>query len=37
MISKRKSNISCDKECFDKAAPVYNDALNPFMTEAVLI
>ena len=22
MISKRISNISCDKECFDKAAPV---------------
>ena len=27
MISKRISNISCDKECFDKAAPVYNNAL----------
>ena len=27
MISKRISNISCDKECFDKAAPIYNNAL----------
>ena len=27
MISKRISNISCDKECFDKAVPVYNNAL----------
>ena len=27
MISKGISNISCDKECFDKAAPVYNNAL----------
>ena len=27
MISKRISNISCDKECFDKVAPVYNNAL----------
>ena len=27
MINKRISNISCDKECFDKAAPVYNNAL----------
>ena len=27
MISKRISNISCGKECFDKASPVYNNAL----------
>ena len=27
MINKRISNISCDKECFDKAAPDYNNAL----------
>ena len=27
MISKRTSNISCDKECFNKDAPVYNNAL----------
>ena len=27
MISKRISNISCDKGCFDKAAPDYNNAL----------
>ena len=27
MISKRISNISCDKESFDKAAPYYNNAL----------
>ena len=27
MISKRISNISCDKESFDKAAPDYNNAL----------
>ena len=26
MISKRISNISCDKEYFDKAAAVYNNA-----------
>ena len=25
--SKRISNISCDKESFDKAAPDYNNAL----------
>ena len=27
MVIKRISNISCDKECFDKAAPDYNNAL----------
>ena len=27
IISKRLSYISCDKECFDKAAPGYNNAL----------
>ena len=27
MISKRMSNIFYDKECFDKATPVYNNAL----------
>ena len=27
MISERISNISCDKECFDKAASHYNNAL----------
>ena len=27
MINKRISNISCDKECFDKAATDYNNAL----------
>ena len=27
MISERTSNILCDKECFDKAAPDYNNAL----------
>ena len=27
MISKKISKISCDKECFDKAAPDYNIAL----------
>ena len=27
MITKRISNISCDKECFDKASPDYNNAL----------
>ena len=27
MITKRISNISCDKECFYKAAPDYNNAL----------
>ena len=27
MVSKRISNISCDKEYFDKAAPDYNKAL----------
>ena len=27
MINKRISNISCDKECFDKAAPDYNNTL----------
>ena len=27
IISKRISNISCDKESFDKAAPEYNNAL----------
>ena len=26
MISKRISNISCDKECFNKGAPDYNKA-----------
>ena len=27
MVSKRISNISCDKEYFDKAAPDYNKAV----------
>ena len=27
MISKKISNISCDKECFDKLPPDYNNAL----------
>ena len=27
MISKRISNISCDKECLDKAALEYNNSL----------
>ena len=27
MVSKKISNISCNKECLDKAAPDYNNAL----------
>ena len=27
MIIKRISNISCDKECFDKGSPDYNNTL----------
>ena len=28
MVSRRISHITCNKEYFDKAAPVYNNALN---------
>lgn len=30
MISKRISNISCDKGCFGKAAPDYSNAIKLF-------